>query len=789
MIETRLSSEVVHQHGLTDEEFSRIISILGREPNLTELGIFSVMWSEHCSYKSSRVHLKRLPTRGPCVLQGPGENAGVIDLGDGIAIAFKIESHNHPSFVEPFQGAATGVGGILRDIFTMGARPIAAMNSLRFGPISERSRDIQARPGGEAPRSDLPNESIPNESIHRNRRILRGVVGGIAFYGNCFGVPTVGGEIYFEDCYTQNPLVNAFALGIFKRDAMTGKPKIFLGRASGLGNSVIYVGAKTGRDGIHGASLLASSEFDETTASKRPNVQVGDPFLEKCLLEACLEAMESGAVLGIQDMGAAGLTCSTCEMAARGNTGVEIDLKFVPQRESGMTPYEIMLSESQERMLLVADRDRVGEIQGIFSKWGLDAVEIGQVTGDGLLRVRNHGEMVAEIPAKALAEEAPVYSRPIKAPEMNLEASHAATESIPKRPLRGKMDPESVLLDLLASENLSNRRWVFEQYDHMVRTNTCVLPGSDAAVLRIKGTPRAIALSLDGNGRYCAIHPREGAKLAVAESCRNLVCVGARPLAATNCLNFGNPEKPEVMWAFSEVVDGMKEACEVFGIPITGGNVSFYNETFGQGIYPTPVIGMVGLLDDVSQRTPMGFQQEGDMIALLGDLTVSTEEGMFRNASEFLKVEWGQVGSEIAPVNLRFESALQNCLMHLHQKRVLHSCHDLSEGGLAVSLAESSFSSPGRNLGFEIEAPAGSEDELLAFLFAEKPSRVLVTLTGADLCRLDTTCSHYQMPFQILGRVVKERCIVQRDKKQVLQRDIATLFEAWDQAFERKMSR
>lgn len=776
MIGTPLSSEVVHQHGLTDEEFSRIVSILGREPSLTELGIFSVMWSEHCSYKSSRVHLKRLPTRGPCVLQGPGENAGVIDLGDGIAIAFKIESHNHPSFVEPFQGAATGVGGILRDIFTMGARPIAAMNSLRFGPISESG-----------PNGELHRSGPGSESIHRNRRILRGVVGGIAFYGNCFGVPTVGGEVYFEDCYTQNPLVNAFALGIFKRDPITRKPKIFLGRATGNGNSVIYVGAKTGRDGIHGASLLASSEFDETTAAKRPNVQVGDPFLEKCLLEACLEAMESGAVLGIQDMGAAGLTCSTCEMAARGNTGVEIDLKYVPQRETGMTPYEIMLSESQERMLLVTDRDRVGEIQTIFSKWGLDAVAIGHVTGDGLLRVRHHGEVVAEIPAKALAEEAPVYHRPIKAPLRNVETAESSKGRVAERGGRENVDPASVLQDLLGSENLCSRRWVFEQYDHMVRTNTCVLPGSDAAVIRIKGTRWAIAMSLDGNGRYCAIHPREGAKLAVAESCRNLICVGARPLAATNCLNFGNPEKPEVMWAFSEVVDGMKEACEVLGTPITGGNVSFYNETFGRGIYPTPVIGMVGLIDDVSHVTPMGFQREGDMIALLGDVSAPSEEELFRNASEFLKTEWGRVGSEIALVDLRFESELQKCLLDLNQKSVLESCHDLSEGGLAVSLAESSFSSPERKFGFEIEAPVGTDDELLAFLFAEKPSRILVSLRAANLCAFDTICSQQQMAFQILGRVVKEKGIVLRDKGQVLQANIATFFEAWNQALARRL--
>ncbi len=760
MIETTISREVVRQHGITEDEYSRIVTILGREPSLTELGIFSVMWSEHCSYKSSRFHLKRLPTRGPCVLQGPGENAGVIDLGDGTAVAFKIESHNHPSFVEPFQGAATGVGGILRDIFTMGARPIAAMNSLRFGPTEAKNVDP--------------------DTAQRNRRILRGVVSGIAFYGNCFGVPTVGGEIYFEDCYSQNPLVNAFALGLFEQDAQTGKPKIFLGRASDVGSAVIYVGAKTGRDGIHGASLLASSEFDETTSAKRPNVQVGDPFLEKCLLEACLEAMESGNVLGIQDMGAAGLTCSTCEMAARGGTGIEIELELVPQRETGMTSYEIMLSESQERMLLVAPPSQVTELQKIFSKWGLDAVEIGRVTGDGMLRVRHGGSVVAEIPAKPLANEAPVYERPMVSPFGEGKRDTRPLAALPIKATARSLNVREALEELLRSENLCSRRWVYQQYDHMVRTNTCMLPGADAAVLRIKGRTRGIALTLDGNGRYTWINPREGASLAVAESCRNLVCVGARPLAATNCLNFGNPEKPEVMWTFSEVIDGMKEACETLGTPITGGNVSFYNETYGKGIYPTPVIGMVGVIDDVQRIVPTGFQQAGDVIAMIGDVSVQPRKDFERCASEYLKTVRGETGTTIACVNLPFENRLQQCLLTLHARSLLRSCHDLSEGGLAMALVESSFASRHRGLSGEIEFLSGPEEDLPCFLFSEIPSRVLVSLVAERLSEVESICRSHDVPLQQLGRVVQDEMSVHLGEKTVLRAKIAELFTPWD---------
>src|SRR5215510_6494195 len=578
----QITSDVISAHNLTQEEFERIQKLLGREPSFAELGIFSVMWSEHCSYKSSRIHLKRLPTTGERVIVPPGENAGIVDIGDGWCAAFKIESHNHPSFIEPFQGAATGVGGILRDIFTMGARPVASMNSLRFGSL------------------DHPQYG------RRNRSLLAGVVAGIAHYGNAFGVPTVGGEVSFDDAYALNPLVNAFALGLVRND------QIFFGKAAGVGNPVLYVGAKTGRDGIHGATM-ASAEFDEAALEKRPTVQVGDPFLEKLLLEACLEAMRSGAIAGIQDMGAAGLTCSTCEMAARADTGIEIDLSLVPQRETGMTAYEMLLSESQERMLIVAHAGREKEVAEIFSKWDLDAVVIGRVRNDGRMRVFHNGELVCDVPVKGLTDEAPVYARPMKPvssfgfrvsslrnESRELQSTGVANTNVKKT--NSKLETRNsklndVLLRFLASPNLASKEWVYRQYDHMVRTNTAVLPGADAAVIRIKETRRALAISLDGNGRYCAANPRAGAKLVVAEAARNVVCVGAQPIAITNCLNFASPERPEMMWAFSEIIDGMAEACQPFNTPVVSGNVSFYNETEGRGIMPTPFLGMLGLLD------------------------------------------------------------------------------------------------------------------------------------------------------------------------------------------------
>src|SRR2546425_4144419 len=593
-----ISPEVVREHGLTPEEYEKIKQLLGgREPTVTELGIVSVMWSEHCSYKSSRVHLKRLPTRSRRVVQGPGENAGIIDIGDGWACAFKIESHNHPSFIEPFQGAATGVGGILRDIFTMGARPVAVMDSLRFGPISVGEAGVGPglRPGwtGQSP--------VPTQAeLHKNHSVMEGVVAGVASYGNCFGVPNLGGEVKIEPCYSGNPLVNAFALGLVRRD------QSFYARAAGEGNPVMYVGAKTGREGIHGATM-ASEEFSEASEAKRPNVQVGDPVLEKLLLKACLEAMQTGAIVGIQDMGAAGLTCSTCEMGARGHIGIEIELDRVPQRETGMTPYEIMLSESQERMLLVAQKGREEGVFRVFEKWGLDAVEVGRVTNDGNMRVLEHGHVVAEIPNQALTDDAPLYKRPLERWEPPV------VREMPEHiNLAEPSDLTSNMKRLLASPNICSKRWIWQQYDHMVQTNTVEGPGAgDAGVIRIKGSQRGLAMALDGNGRWCYLDPRLGAMHAVAEAARNVACAGATPVGGTNCLNFGNPEKPHIMWQFSQVIDGMTKACEELEVPITGGNVSFYNETLGEGIYPTPVLGIVGLLEDVRKAVRPDFREPG----------------------------------------------------------------------------------------------------------------------------------------------------------------------------------
>ena len=742
-----MTPEVLEQHNLTEAEYDRILSILGRPPNLTELGIFSVMWSEHCSYKSSKLHLKRLPTQGPQVLQGPGENAGIVDIGDGYAVAFKIESHNHPSFVEPYQGAATGVGGILRDIFTMGARPIAAMNSLRFGP------------------PDQP----------RNRRIMEGVVAGIAGYGNCFGVPTVGGEVVFGECYSQNPLVNAFALGLFRKD------RIFYGKAVGIGNPVLYVGSKTGRDGIHGATM-ASAEFDEASESKRPNVQVGDPFLEKLLLEACLESMRTGAVVGIQDMGAAGLTCSTCEMGGRADTGIEIDLAKVPQREQGMTPYEIMLSESQERMLLVAERGREEEILRIFRKWEIDAVTIGKVTRDGMLRILDRGKKVAEIPNRALTDEAPVYRRPVAAP---------APPSPEPAPPSGSLslDWGKVLECFLGSPNLSSREWVYRQYDHMVRTNTVQAPGADAAVVRVKNTRKALAMSLDGNGRYCRQDPRVGAQLSVAESCRNLVCAGARPLAATNCLNLGNPEKPEIMWQVTQVVEGIAEACRALETPITGGNVSLYNETLGEGIDPTPVIGMVGLIEPLSRLRGSWFLQEGHRIVLLGPLVgqpTSYSSAVRRNLAKLRRLQ--ETGGDVytrwvralpcPPLDLDLEVRVQRTCREGIENGLILSAHDCSEGGLAVALAEMGFSRfGGRTLGAEIRLPAA--EEVGEVLFAEYPSRILVTVETENLAALERIAALQGVPVTFLGQVVPEVLSLRSTDSTVIEKSMVSLEETW----------
>src|SRR5438874_2277655 len=680
-----ITPEMIREHGLTPEEFEKIKQLLGgREPTRTELGIFSVMWSEHCSYKSSRIHLKRLPTRSKLVLQGPGENAGIIDIGDDYAIAFKIESHNHPSFIEPFQGAATGVGGILRDIFTMGARPIAVMDALRFGPLT----------------------------IPRNRRILEGVVSGIAHYGNCFGVPTIGGECVFEESYNGNPLVNVFALGVFRHD------EIFYGKATGVGNPVIYVGAKTGRDGIHGASM-ASAEFTEESKQKRPNVQVGDPFLEKLLLEACIEAMKTGAIVAIQDMGAAGLTSSSCEMGSRGGVGIDIDLDRVPQRESGMTAYEMLLSESQERMLLVAEKGREEEVYRVFRKWGLDAVEVGRVIGESRMRVLEHGQVVADIPNTALTDDAPVYKRPLQRWEPPV--AREMPESVK---LGQKSDFTEDLKQLLASENVCSKHWIYQQYDSMVQTNTVEGPGAgDGGVIRIKGSQRGLAMALDGNGRWCYLDPKLGAMHAVAEAARKVACSGATPVGATNCLNFGNPEKPPIMWQFSQTVDGITKACEELDVPITGGNVSFYNETLGEGIYPTPVLGVVGTLDDVHKAAKMHFGAVGRTIVLLragepGDITdAESEFGSSEYAKEILCALWGYPPE----LDLEKEAALQRAIIELINDDLLDSAHDCADGGIAVALTEKTLS---KGIGAKVKlSSAGIFPEHV--LFGEDPSRIV----------------------------------------------------------------
>ncbi len=762
--------EIIRQHGLSPDEYEKIKQLLGgREPTLTELGIFSVMWSEHCSYKSSRVHLKRLPTRSKRVVQGPGENAGIIDIGDGWACAFKIESHNHPSFIEPFQGATTGVGGILRDIFTMGARPVAVMDSLRFGPITQ--------PASEPRSAGQPGAAVPTQAeIHRNHSILEGVVSGVASYGNCFGVPNLGGETKFEPCYSGNPLVNAFALGLVRKD------QVFYARAAGEGNPVIYVGAKTGRDGIHGATM-ASEEFSEASEAKRPNVQVGDPFLEKLLLEACLEAMQTGAVVGIQDMGAAGLTCSTCEMGARGHVGIEIELDRVPQRETGMTPYEIMLSESQERMLLVAQKGREEEVFRVFQKWGLDAVEVGHVTTDNKLRVREHGSVVAEIPNQALTDDAPVYKRPLERWEPPVP------REMPEQiRLGGAGDFTGHLKRLLASPNICGKRWVWQQYDHMVQTNTVEAPGAgDGGVIRIKnsgpaGSQRGLAMALDGNGRWCYLDPRLGAMHAVAEAARKVACSGATPVAATNCLNFGNPEKPHIMWQFSQTIDGMTRACEELEIPITGGNVSFYNETLGEGIYPTPVLGVVGILDDVHQTAKMHFAGVGRTIVLLrageaGDITdVESEFGSSEYAKEVLGAWWGYPPE----LDLEKEAGLQRAVVELIGRGLIDSAHDCSDGGLAVALAEGTFP---KGVGARVNLASG---ELPAefVLFGEDASRIVVSCDAENVPRIREAAEKHGVAADAWGETIPDRLEIVLDGRLVISADVSELSTAYEGALE-----
>jgi phosphoribosylformylglycinamidine synthase len=730
-----ITDQVLDKHGLTRDEYALIVDRLDREPTLTELGIFSVMWSEHCSYKSSRVHLKTLPTTGPRVLQGPGENAGAVDIGDGLAAVFKIESHNHPSFIEPYQGAATGVGGIIRDIFTMGARPIALLNSLRFG-------------------------SLDDPLV---RRTMAGVVSGIAGYGNSIGIPTVGGEIGFDESYTGNPLVNVFCLGISKAD------EIIKGTASGVGNAVYYVGAKTGRDGIHGATM-ASAEFDETLDEKRPAVQVGDPFMEKLLLEACLEVMKTDALIGIQDMGAAGLTCSTCEMGSRGGAGVEIDVSLVPQRETGMTPYEIMLSESQERMLLVVKQGREAEVERIFEKWDLHAAHIGHVTSDGRMRVKERGQVVADIPTSALTDDAPLYRRPMAEPAYLKDA-----QVLDLAALGAPAPPSEVFRRLLASPTIASKRWVYRQYDHMVRTNTLVFPGMGAGVVRIKGTSRALALSTDCNSRFVYLDPFAGAQLAVAEASRNVACAGAEPIGATNCLNFGNPQKPDIMWQFAKAVEGMGAACRALGIPITGGNVSLYNETDGRGVLPTPVIGIVGLIEHADRVVRRTFQAAGDAVVLLGDSRAEL------GGSEYLSAMHGLIAGRPPSLDLAREQALQRLLVEAVAAGMLRSAHDCAEGGVAVTVAESAFDT---GLGVDVdltavEAADGSGWTDTATLFSESASRVVVSVTPAALAELLALAAARGVPAARIGTVGGDRIRIAIGGRPALDEPLADVEAIW----------
>ena len=707
-----ISPEIIAEHGISPVEYDYILSILGREPSWVELGIFSVMWSEHASYKNSVKLLKTLPKDGPAMLAKAGEeNAGVVDIGDGLAVCFKIESHNHPSALEPYHGAATGVGGILRDIFTMGARPVAALNSLRFG----------------------------NADNPQVKHLISGVVGGIADYGNCFGVPTVGGEVYFEDSYEGNPLVNAMAVGLVKHG------NIAKSAASGPGNLVVYVGAKTGRDGIHGATF-ASVDISEASEEKRTAVQVGDPFYEKLLLEATLEVIQAGLVVGIQDMGAAGLTCSSSEMSGKGGVGIDMDVALVPQREAGMNAYEIMLSESQERMLLIVEPKDIDKVNAIFLKWDLDAAIIGKVTDDGLLRVRYNGEVVAEIPSEylILGGKAPVYTREAKRPDWLDELQAFDPLSLPE-----PSDYSQTLLELMGSPNIASKEAIYRQYDHMVQINTNQEPGSDAALVAIKGSSKALALTTDCNGRYCYLDPFEGAKAAVAEAARNVACSGAKPMAITNCLNFGNPHKPEIYWQLSEAVRGMGEACRAFETPVTGGNVSLYNENPQAAIYPTPVIGMLGLLEDYSKALDQAFKTPGDKVLLLGDLSGKL------GASEYLKLKTGKALGLPPRIDLDQEKHLQELLRELAEQRLLKSAHDCSEGGLAVCVAESCLSgNTGANLNLAI---SGSKAETY---FGESGAMVVVSATEASLPLIQELATHHKIPVSVLGEVIPEQRLI-----------------------------
>jgi len=758
-----VTPELVAKHGLTPEEFERIRKILGREPNFTELGIFSVMWSEHCSYKNSRKELRKFPTTGPNILVKAGEeNAGVVDIGDGWAIAFKIESHNHPSAIEPFQGAATGVGGIIRDIFTMGARPEFCLNSLRFGPIATHAPGL---------RSD-GNRKRDAHATLANRRLFAGVVSGVAHYGNCIGVPTIGGEIYFDESFEGNPLVNVFCLGVLRHEQLAR------GAARGLGNPVFYVGAETGRDGLAGAAF-ASRELTEESREDRPAVQVGDPFKEKLLLEACLELLACGAVAGIQDMGAAGLTCSTCETASRGGSGIEIDLAKVPKRESGMTPYELLLSESQERMLIIAKRGKENLIREIFDKWDVPCAEIGRVTDDGMMRVHDNGSIAAEIPAKPLADEAPLYAREAKPPAPVTGVNDPGYNNLPK------IDNHGALRQLLRDPTIASKNWIYRQYDHTVRTGTVVKPGSDAAVFFVRYANKILAATTDCNSLYCRLDPREGGKIAVAEAARNLTCSGARPLAVTDNLNFGNPYKPENFWQLREAVEGIAEACRAFGTPVTGGNVSLYNESPAGVVDPTPTIAMVGLVDKEEHITTQWFKKDGDAILLIGE--IGNEIG----GSQFLKIYHGRKQGPPPVVDLAHEIKIQNAVRDLIREGLVKSAHDCSEGGFAVTLAECCFNPEGL-LGAEINVAHASglrtdqnrKLEACATLFNESQSRIVISVAANNMGRTMSTLRQYGVPFRQLGKVGGDELRI-RVNEETFRWPLAGLYDDWFNAIRR----
>lgn len=705
MTEPTVTLDLVLEHGLPEAEYNHILDVVGRPLTYTELGIMSVMWSEHCSYKNSKLQLKKFPTTGPQVLQGPGENAGIVDIGDGYAITFKMESHNHPSAIEPYQGAATGVGGILRDVFTMGARPIALLNSLRFGSLTD----------------------------DKVKYLFSHVVKGIGDYGNCIGVPTVGGEVYFDESFTGNPLVNAMCVGLMKHD------EIVRGTASGVGNPVIAVGAKTGRDGIHGATF-ASEELTEASEEKRPSVQVGDPFTEKLLLEATLELIRGDHIVGIQDMGAAGLISSSSEMASRAGSGIEIHIDRVPQRETGMTPYEILLSESQERMLVVAKKGHEDHVADIFKKWDLDTAVIGAVTDSGNVEVFNHGQRVAQLPVDLIVTNVPVYERDAQRPAYMDKLAALTPNDVPL-----PTNLNGVLQQLISSPNIASKRWVYQQYDSQVRTNTVVLPGSDAAVMRIRGTRRGVALTTDCNSRYVYLDPFVGGQIAVAESARNLVCSGAKPLGITNCLNFGNPYKPEIYYQFSQAIEGMSEACRVLDTPVTGGNVSFYNENPKGAVHPTPTVGMVGVLEDIERHCTQWFKDSGDLIYFLGE--TKPEIG----GSEYLAQIHNRLEGKPPAIDLAFELKIQQTCLHAIQKGWLKSAHDCAEGGLAVAIAESCITHPERVIGATVKL----DDELRAdfALFSESQSRIVVSIAPEQQAAFEAHLTDTGLPWATVGTV------------------------------------